>query len=354
MIPSTYTLRAPGKAMLLGEYVVLDGAPALVAAVTRHAVGQLTTKDPSGVIRIHSDLHDTPWTLRSETGEIHAAPHASFALVEAVYETLIAADVALPASGCELFLSSSELSSDTKLGLGSSAAIAAITTLALAGEVGTTLPTDAAVHALTDAAHRRFQGGVGSGSDVAAACFGGILRMSAGEPPRRVDRFENSRHIGGLLHPADENLLVVYTGYAANTRDFVRSVRAQAHHPDVQRALHAMRDAAEMGVSSFEGGEYGAFLDAVRRFHRAECALTNASQVPIVTNEIATAVDIFERAGGVGKASGAGGGDIVLGFFPSREERRAAEVQLQKTSLQVVDLSIETRGVLETSGLCAN
>ena len=34
---SGYAARAPGKAMLLGEYAVLDGAPALVTAVDRYA-----------------------------------------------------------------------------------------------------------------------------------------------------------------------------------------------------------------------------------------------------------------------------------------------------------------------------
>ena len=46
MATTQQATRAPGKAMLIGEYAVLDGAPAVVAAVDCYAVGRLCPGEP--------------------------------------------------------------------------------------------------------------------------------------------------------------------------------------------------------------------------------------------------------------------------------------------------------------------
>ena len=335
MSTTAVTLRAPGKAMVLGEYVVLDGAPAIVTAVTRYASARLESCSSDRSIRITTSLSNVPWQLRDESGATHGAPTDAFALVDAVVQTLRARGRGFPESGLTLHLDSSALSDAQKLGLGSSAAIAALCTLALGGERG--FATDDAVHAIADEAHRRFQAGAGSGADIAAACFGGVIQIQRGHAPRRVRE---------ALPP----MLVVYTGYEANTRDFVARVRAQSGDRDVERALAAMHDATLAGVDALHRGAHDAFLRAVQQFHADECALTEASGVPVVTEEIARAVEIFEASGGVGKASGAGGGDIVLGFFPDTDALARARDRIDQSPLTRVDLAIETRGILETNG----
>lgn len=328
--------RAPGKAMILGEYVVLEGAPALVAAMDRYAEAHVAYREDSA-IRVRSSLSEAAWEIRSAAGTLNAAPSTDFSLVEAILQTLGEKEIALPTSGLDLFLDSSSLSANTKLGLGSSAAIAAVATLALGGEAGSTLSTDAHIHAIADVAHRRFQNGSGSGADVAAACLGGVLQIQKGVPPKR-------------LHGEIPHLLVVYTGFEANTRTFVRDVNAQKSDPLVRKALDEMRENAIMGAEAFAANRWRDFSTAVSKFHRAEISLTESSKVPVVTKEIADSVDIFESYGGVGKASGAGGGDIVLGFFESAQAASLAEAAVRKAGLEPVNLAIETRGVLETSG----
>ena len=46
MATTQQATRAPGKAMLIGEYAVLDGAPAVVAAVDCYAVARLGAGEP--------------------------------------------------------------------------------------------------------------------------------------------------------------------------------------------------------------------------------------------------------------------------------------------------------------------
>src|SRR5690606_5365902 len=121
-------------------------------------------------------------------------------LVEAVVRTLEQAGRLRQDLDGELELDSSELSADEKLGLGSSGAVctamvAALVTPGLAAEE---------VVGLCHRAHRRFQGGVGSGSDVFASFHGGLLEV------------RGARACPLPLPPALE-VAVLWTGRSAST-----------------------------------------------------------------------------------------------------------------------------------------
>lgn len=321
--------------MWLGEYVVLDGVPAIVAAVDRHAQCRITShEDPQDhSLVVSTSLHPDTWRLRGRNGEIHAPDHPVFDLIHTVQQHLAAQHIALPTRGAHLHFDSSALSEDTKLGLGSSAAIAALSAVALSKEDHWQPQDTVKLHALTHHAHHAFQGGVGSGSDVAAACIGGILRMHKGHAPQPID----APHI----YP-----LILATGVAANTADFVRSVQAQKPKESVKQALTDMKQATLRGLHALETTHADAFLDAVKHFHRAEVQLTKASNVPVVTDEIAHIVESMETYGGAAKASGAGGGDIVIAFFADADQRAHAAAQAGHRGLRVLALNVESRGVL--------
>lgn len=331
----TRVLLAPGKAMILGEYVVLDGAPAVVAAVDRHAKCTATPHaDPADrSLVLRSSLTDHAWTLRSTNGVLVPPIDPAFHLIAIVQQHLQRANLPLPARGATLHFDSRALASDAKLGLGSSASIAALAAVALTEEGTWTRDNAAALFKLTHAAHQEFQGGVGSGSDVAAACFGGVLRMQKGCDPQPIP--------WPALHP-----VVVYTGASANTADFVRNVHAQRDKPTVHQALADMESATICGIHALENAMYNEFLNAVRAFHRAEIKLTQASGVPVVTDGIAKIVDFMETCGGAAKASGAGGGDIVIAFFADATAQQRAIERAAHHALHVLPLAIEPRGVV--------
>ena len=143
---------APGKVVLSGAYSVLDGAPALVAAVDRYV------------------LVDS-----NREGEL-------------LTDEVKAAGITVP----YWFDASALRHADRKLGLGSSAAIL-VATLA-AQRLNQPLPPlleslDEYVYPLALAAHQKAQGG-GSGIDVAAACYGGFLHFSVQANGTRVQRID--------------------------------------------------------------------------------------------------------------------------------------------------------------------
>lgn len=330
-------LRAPGKAMWFGEYVVLDGAPGLVAAVDRHASCAIDRRfpDPAYALSLRTSISETIWRIPIGQKAPFQAPCESFRLLESVFRTLQAAGIPLRTDGADIRFSSEALNAETKLGLGSSAAIAALAVVALQESSHLQHADSSTIHALAHQAHLDFQGGVGSGSDIAAACYGGLLRMERGKAPRRIEA------------PLPQTL-VIYTGQEANTRDFVRRIHAQRGEPAVAEALQTMHDLAFVGAAALEAGDHAAFLDHVRRFHRAEVALTAASGVPVVTPDIAHAVQLIEQCGGAGKASGAGGGDILIGFFEDRAQRDTAISLAVHAGLDVIPLAVEAMGVLDS------
>src|SRR5215213_4826993 len=135
--------RAPGKVVISGAYAVLEGAPAIVAAIDRYVL---------------ADAERAPEKTTAEVREAlkrrGPSPHPWFDAS------------ALRSGGAQ----------DRKLGLGSSAAILVSCLASL--ELGNDSDLDdaalsARVFGPALAAHRAAQGG-GSGVDVAASAFGGI------------------------------------------------------------------------------------------------------------------------------------------------------------------------------------
>jgi phosphomevalonate kinase len=151
---------APGKLFLAGEYAVLEGGVALLAAVQRYAVGQFLPE-----FEPETDLVAEAVARARETlGEVSDAVPEGTALV----------DTAGFSEG------------GVKLGLGSSAATAVAAVGAVLEYAGVSLATNKELlFSVADAAHRAAQGGVGSGADIAAAVYGGFVRfvrMSGGAP----------------------------------------------------------------------------------------------------------------------------------------------------------------------------
>ena len=177
---------APGKLVLLGEYAVLDGFPAVVAAVNRRASGQfMPGRAPE------SELVDIA--------------------VRNAAEALGPNREALP-RGSVLVDTSAFSLNGTKMGIGSSAATAAVSVGAVLETAGRSVAdsTDL-VFDVALAAHRAAQGGLGSGADVAAAVYGGLLhyeRPAAG--PASIRR---------LPPHAGVEMVVFSTGTPSSTVD---------------------------------------------------------------------------------------------------------------------------------------
>lgn len=267
----TVSAFAPGKLILLGEHAVVDGHPAIAAAV---------------------DLGTTV-TLRDRPG---VSGLDRCALVDA--RLWPALSVLVPDEGVGVEI---ESTLPVGCGMGSSAALAVALVRALAKREGREADFDECWR-LGFEVERAFHG-TPSGIDHTVSALGGVVRY------RRVDGRPEVRALD-LSSPLE--LVVANTGAPGNTAEMVARVRARGAEPEF-RAIAALVEAAPAAWPS------------LGPLFRANHLLLRA--IGVSTPELDRACAVMEGAGAAGaKLAGAGGGGVAIGLVdgPSREPVLAA------------------------------
>ncbi len=202
---------APGSLMLLGEYAVLYGKHALVCAVNKRITVTLTPRQDER-IEIQSSIHG------------HYATELSKLTIEKPFQFVLGALKQYQPKlkrGCDIEIVS-EFSD--KVGLGSSAAVTVATLAALITWLNIRiLPLDLVRQGRNVV--RNVQG-VGSGADIAASVYGGMVGYQA--QPLSVEKFS-------VTHP----LSALYAGFKTPTVDAIKQVQQYfSAHPDLLRQIH--------------------------------------------------------------------------------------------------------------------
>lgn len=265
-------VRAPGKLVLSGAYAVLEGAPAVVAAVDRYAYADARIAATWVTPEVRAALGDRAPSF--DASELRGGPH--------------------------------------KLGLGSSAAILVASLLADALEAEDAPDWNRlrdAVFATALQAHRAAQGG-GSGLDVAASCYGGVLvyRLASDGPVIARGSLPS-----GLVVQAWD------TGTPASTAELLKRVRAfSGSCPAAFREhMSAQSAAATLAADALQDGNVRAWLQGVVAQHEALLELGRASGAPIVTEGMAQLHRLAHSNNAAVLPSGAGGGDVFLYYGTS-------------------------------------
>ena len=281
---------APGKLVLVGEYAVLDGAGAIVAAVDRGVrcdVYAPTPDAPAGIV--------TPGDDRFVRAALTRAP-AGFG---ADARRFVFADdhpVDLPG----------------KPGFGASAAAT------VAACVAADLPADVAIEV-----HHEVQGS-GSGVDVFAAVNGGVRRFPTGEevpcPP----------------------IVAVYSGASAQTGPRVAAYRAWATS---QPEAHArfVTESARL-VDAFAVTPREVLREAYARLR----AMARAAGLDYDTAALARIAALAEDFLGAAKPSGAGGGDVAVACFVTDEARSAFARACTREGFAVIPVTSSAGATIRT------
>jgi phosphomevalonate kinase len=291
--------------MVSGEYAVLDGAPAVVAAVDRRAIARAEARASDAPAEAQAAYNQAERALGVRSGH---QPSVDVS--------------ALRAEGA-------------KLGLGSSAAAAAAAAGLAFAEQGHDVSAPAVRARIFDAALRghREIAPEGSGADVAAAVHGGFLRFR-----KHHDAVETAP----IAWPSQLLARVVWTRQEARTSRFLESVGALAQaEPARHRPLMAaLTREAERFVAALSNQDVPSVLASTHAYGRAMAELGSAAGVPIVTDTLRQIAELALGAGGAAKPSGAGGGDVALALFPdmASEQRFVALCREQNFALLLLDL----------------
>ena len=328
---TTVTASAPGKAVLSGEYVVLEGAPAIATALNRRARIKLSkTRQEFHSVTAPGYMDGTWRFLQDRHGafnwqdELPAA--SSFALLENVWKRIpIDATLRLSVS-----IDSSEFfdpSSGLKLGIGSSAAVATALTQALYCVANAAAGSADRFLTARDA-HAAFQNGHGSGVDIAASFSGGLIEFRQGivTPP------PNLGWPDGLF------CRFLWSGQPASTTGKLHKLRDAAHASD---SMSLLRSAAEEVALTWAGGAVEQIIESFRHYVRTLRQFDVDHGLGIFDAGHAELAEMATGRNIVYKPCGAGGGDI--GVVLAADEESVVEFCRRAEEHKFIQLDIEPR-----------
>lgn len=283
------TASAPGKLFLFGEYAVLEGHLAIIAAVDRRAIVRF--EPGAQALQVRGSFFSSPVALTD--------PAASRVLAGVEAARAYGARV----DGGVLDVDSRALfDGDRKLGFGSSAAVCVATFAAVCAASGVTIDPVRAFP-LCKAAHNRAQGTNGSGGDVAASLVGGLACLRG----ESLDRVQWVPPLAVAFHPV-----------SASTPAFVSNVKRYKADAPADYARHTARlgALAEEARAAAEAHDAAAWVRLVRDATKALDDFGRVSGTSIVTDYQRELCRICDSLGGASKPAGAGGGDVSLIVAP--------------------------------------
>jgi phosphomevalonate kinase len=181
------------------------------------------------------------------------------------------------------------------------------------------------------AAHSAWQGGRGSGVDVAAAVHGGTLAYRA-TPGAAIEAL---RWPKGLRHA------LLWSGRPAGTRDRIGAFRKSAVR---HGAAASLRQAAEEALHTWRRGDAVAILDGLSRYVTTLAAFDVDRDLGIFD---AGHRELAGMAGGqvVYKPCGAGGGDIGIALALKDDDLDRFVEKAQALGFERLDVMPDARGL---------
>jgi diphosphomevalonate decarboxylase len=349
----TIVASAPGKLVLLGEYAVLEGAPALAIATSRRALVELypllgrrceviAPEIDIASVELYLDEQGLPdWRGNGEAAQ-------KLCRLDQTIRGLAHEGVRLPPDRAfRLRLDTSAFFDEVagrrlKLGLGSSAAltVALATALAVhAGRGAISADREVWLQRLLEL-HRSVQGGHGSGVDVAASLAGGVILYQlldgGAHPEARAVRW-----------PAGLHTLYVWTGRSASTPAFLARLSAwrAGHAVEYQRRMDELTEIAYAAAEGVRANQAATVLGAAEKYCAALEELGRASDVDIVSAEHACIAQLAYGYGALYKPCGAGGGDMGVAFALEPERLQRLRVALADNGFACPPIAVDQTGL---------
>jgi mevalonate kinase len=303
---------APGKAILLGEHLVVHGANAVAAAISRTVVAQVALSEYDEVESYarSSDGH------RIHLRRIPAGPLTK--CIEATKKFL----------SCNRHVNVRIISSiPISAGLGSSAACAVATVAATGLAFGSSLSLRE-IFEIALNTEKEIHGNP-SGIDIEASAKGGVILFSRSGGARRIER------------PAPISLVLADSGVSRNTSKIIQLVSKNRNHLPSYFAslLAACNKMASLMEESIRKADLP-MIAAIMSWNHAVLKSLAAS-----SNIVDCLVDRCLKSGCIGaKVTGAGGGGFVVGVPPMGKET-AVLSNLRRAGVSAFISRIPSEGV---------
>ena len=354
-----YTVRAPGKLFIAGEYAITEpNQDSIVMAVDRYLSVKIKRHQYNRLELPEMNLTNIRWSEKRGKA-IFKKYHPRLRFIKHILDTFY--EYCGGHAPVQILVSSElDANSGQKYGLGSSAAlsVAFLTALLKFSKQSEQVENRLTIFKLASIAHFRAQGN-GSCADIAASTYGGWLNyrtfnsewlMTQLKKGRTVKSIVESEWPGlkivSLKKPDTLHFLVGWTQETARTAPMVAKVhRLKSKQPEkYSRFLATSQTAVEQMISGFKSGDLDRIITGMKQNRSALRLLGIEANVPIETEKLINLIEIATPYGGA-KTSGAGGGDCGIAFII--EEDKIADIyrQWEAVGIKALPLNVSIVGV---------
>lgn len=347
--------------MIAGEFAVLEPYQHLsVVAVNRYVYATLENSDVNRLHLIDFNLEDIRFEFNNNKLHIYTDdPRINFIrnAMELTYQYLLENNVSVSPFALSI---KSELDdkSGVKYGLGSSAAVVTSVVAALLHRFLPDEPSKKLLFKLASISHVVTQGN-GSGADVAASSYGGLLNYSSFQAEWLKKEYEQADSLTGLVEkewkyltlepiiiPQNTYFCVGWTGKPASTKKLVDIVLELKKDDPLrfQEFLIHSKNAVEKFLQGMEACDFATLSQGIKENRQALRTVGNHANAPIETPLLTKLCDIAEKYGGAGKPSGAGGGDCGIAFMPSKEKVEKLLIEWEKEGIKPLSIQPSLSG----------
>lgn len=315
--PAPITASAPASMMLMGEHAVLHGYPCLVAALDKRLYVTLTPREDKQ-ITIHSEAFGD---YQTDTRHLKLVEPFGFVLgALRRYQQQLK-------TGCEINITA-EFSAT--VGFGSSAAVTVATVAAVRQWLGLDMAANTIVTEAIYVLH--LVQGRGSGADIAASVFGGVLKYTSAAA--KVEPLP-AKIVKALT------ITLVYCGYKTPTANVIKTITKRTKKdPARYKSLYdAIGDSVDWGVNALNGVDpLTHFAKAVQRNQEL------MTELGVNDETLQKIIDALLQNKGIlaAKISGSGLGDCVFGLG---KPTKAIDWQSIGPDVAILDAAIDTQGV---------
>lgn len=309
-----FQVSVPGSLMLFGEHAVLRGKPSVVAAVNKRIIVKLIPR-ADRIIQIDSANYGS-CKLNLDSFKIHPDFRFVTAAIKSKQRKI--------KTGFTLHIAASFAAN---LGLGSSAAVT-VATIALLEYWVTGKKPKAAKLCLDARKIIRSVQGIGSGADVAAAVYGGVVAYNM--QPFRAQRIATALP-----------LTVIYSGSKLATPIVIAKVSAaERQHPQVYRLIfNALGNVTQLAIRAIKKGDFS-HLGELMNMHQSLQAFLGVSNATL--EQLLAILRVQAKIYGA-KISGSGLGDCVIGLGKTQMNFNVAQC---KQGIKQIEIAIDAQGIL--------
>ena len=402
------TASAPGKLVLLGEYAVLEGAPALVLAVNRRARVMLRAgESPSNPIARHPGESRDPVTFAQSTEmQRHWVPDIASRLrlqdckrerrgrreARAPWTARVFRDdeknqgfvdsdgweIVSPTLGLQARLQLQDCNA-TWIDV-APAELEWIATLLARFPPSGRLPAGR-IELDSDAFYLDHEGtreklGLGSSAALTVALLGALHALANLAPPTLGEAIEAHRAIqhghgsgidiaasltGGLSRfqlddsaktvpialPDNLRWVCVYSGRPASTSAMLTTVAAWREREPTAftQYMHELATISSRGIDALTANDAAAFLSSLHDYATALARFGAAAGADIASHEHRAIAAIAADCGCVYKSCGAGGGDVGVTFAVEYTRLRAFSERASRAGFPVIGLEADPKGL---------